>query len=234
MKPALKVNSLQLKIIAMCSMLLDHAAVALPFFRLPENEALYLIMRGIGRLAFPLYAFLLALGAEKTKSLTAYLLRLIMMALISEIPFDLMNYQKPFAWEGQNVFFTLSLGLLAIYIYRAARERWGDKPLAYSGLFFLPAAAGAAHLLNFDYGTDGIILIFGLYLWRTEYKQDKAFPFYLAAVMLLLWHQNPLQWLAFLAVPLMYFYNGDPAPKSLKPLFYLFYPLHLLLLAVIR
>ena len=214
-------------------MLTDHTAVALPFFHLPENEALYFVMRGIGRLAFPLYAFMLAVGAEKSKRPSAYLLRLFLMALISEIPFDLMNYQRVFAWEGQNIFFTLALGLLSLYVYRWERERLGDSLRGYAGLLFLGAAVAAAHLLNFNFGADGILLIFGLYFWRTEQKENKMFPLYLAAMMLLLWLQNPLQLLAFFALPFMLLYNEKPAPAGLKPFFYLFYPAHLILLALL-
>ena len=112
-------NNLQLKIIAVVSMLIDHTADALPVFHTASVRPLYMLMRYAGRLAFPLFAFLLAVGAEKTHDKKKYLLRLGVFALLSEVPFDWALFGRPVCWERQNVFFTLFLALLSIAVWRA-------------------------------------------------------------------------------------------------------------------
>lgn len=107
-----------LKWIAVISMLIDHTAEVL----INHNAALtdpiwaqiYVLMRGIGRIAFPIYAFLLVEGFLHTKDVKKYLARMLTFAVVSEIPFDLAVFHTPFYWGYQNVFFTLFLGLLAL------------------------------------------------------------------------------------------------------------------------
>ena len=107
-----------LKWIAVISMLIDHTAEVL----INHNAALtdpiwaqiYVLMRGIGRIAFPIYAFLLVEGFLHTRDVKKYLARMLTFAVVSEIPFDLAVFHTPFYWGYQNVFFTLFLGLLAL------------------------------------------------------------------------------------------------------------------------
>lgn len=109
-----------LKWIAVISMLIDHTAEVL----INHNAALtdpiwaqiYVLMRGIGRIAFPIYAFLLVEGFLHTRDVKKYLARMLTFAVVSEIPFDLAVFHTPFYWGYQNVFFTLFLGLLALAI----------------------------------------------------------------------------------------------------------------------
>ena len=118
-----------LKWIAVISMLIDHTAEVL----INHNAALtdpiwaqiYVLMRGIGRIAFPIYAFLLVEGFLHTRDVKKYLARMLTFAVVSEIPFDLAVFHTPFYWGYQNVFFTLFLGLLAL-----AGIWWGE----YGGL----------------------------------------------------------------------------------------------------
>jgi hypothetical protein len=129
-----------LKIIAMISMLTDHiaaciierymdsAGIALEFMT-PNGSVnliyiIYFVMRLIGRLAFPIYIFLLVEGFLHTRSRVKYLVRLLIFALVSEIPFDVAFQLEPcevksgslFEFTYQNVFFTLALGLLTIIV----------------------------------------------------------------------------------------------------------------------
>ena len=94
-------TGLTLKLIAVISMLLDHTGHVL----FPGQ----IWFRYVGRLAFPIYSFLLAEGFFHTKNLKSYMFRLLFFGIISEIPFDLAFYDTVFTFEHQNVFWTLLL-----------------------------------------------------------------------------------------------------------------------------
>ena len=109
-----------LKILAILAMLLDHiAAVFLSSTTMP-----YVLMRGFGRIAFPIFCFLVVEGYYHTRDVKKYMIRLAGFALVSEIPFDICFYQKPFYWQHQNVFFTLALGLITIYAIDEVKKRF--------------------------------------------------------------------------------------------------------------
>ena len=130
----------QLKILALTAMTLDHVgAVLLPQVRL---------LRMVGRLAMPIYCFLLGEGLRHTRSLPRYLGRLLALALLSEWPFDLA-FSSGVNWGYQNVFFTLVLGLTALALVRTGR--WGAW-IGAAGLAML------AHSLHTDYGWYGVVL----------------------------------------------------------------------------
>ena len=114
-------SSLILKLIAMVSMLVDHTACALKVSGILPYGGLYQALRYIGRLAFPIYGFLLVQGAIHTKSKWKYLLRLAILAVLSEVPFDLAFYGKIFYWQHQNVFFTLLIGMVLMEILSKER-----------------------------------------------------------------------------------------------------------------
>lgn len=113
-----------LKWIAVISMLIDHTAEVLmnhnAALTAPIWAQIYVLMRGIGRIAFPIYAFLLVEGFLHTRDVKKYLTRMFLFAVVSEVPFDLAVFHTPFYWGYQNVFFALFLGLLAL-----AGIRWG-------------------------------------------------------------------------------------------------------------
>ena len=147
-----------LKWIALLSMLIDHFAAVFyvgsflagaPLF----SRGLYYVLRCIGRLAFPLYAFLLAEGFRHTRSVEKYLLRLLLFGLLSEIPFDLAFRRTWMHWDYQNVYFTLFLGLLAVWMWERATRgcpaRCGAGRVML-GLLGIAAAAAAA-----GWGADG-------------------------------------------------------------------------------
>jgi len=96
-----------LKWLAILTMTIDHVGVAL----YPEH----IVLRYIGRLSFPLIAYLLILGLESTRNVKNYFTRLLLFALISQVPFYLARGVLP--WEQLNIFFTLSLGVLFIYLF---------------------------------------------------------------------------------------------------------------------
>ena len=114
-------NSFHLKMIALVTMFIDHFSfVYLNNLIINDNQVLLLniahSMRLIGRIAFPLYCFLLVLGFLHTKNINKYMFRLLIFAFISEIPFDLAINKCLIEFQSNNVLFTLLLGLILIYI----------------------------------------------------------------------------------------------------------------------
>lgn len=200
-----------LKIIAIITMLLDHIGAIL----LPQ----YVFLRIIGRIAFPIFCFLLVEGFLHTHNMRNYTLRLGLFALISEIPFDLAFYHTPFYWLHQNVFFTLFIGLLVLI---------GLKRFQKNGLMqFLIFIVGLsfAKLLCVDYSFFGIAIIVLIYLYSIHHN----FLILMLGLIFLNVLAGTLQAFGALAVIPIAFYNGKRG-LSLKYIFYIFYPAHLLLL----
>lgn len=201
-----------LKWIAMISMLIDHTGAVL----FPQ----YIQMRIIGRLAFPIYCFLLVEGAVHTRDIRKYELRLLLFALASELPFDLAFYTR-MDFRHQNVFFTLFLGLVVVEQYQKHREKLS------SFIIFLIVMV-LAEVLNTDYGAAGIIFVLLFYLLY-QYKVGKQAVF--AAANFLMYGSGVQAYAGFAAFPML-LYNGKRGP-SMKYFFYVFYPLHLLALWLI-
>lgn len=229
-----------LKIIAIVAMLIDHigAAVLYPYLLIPGHNTqemvdLYYFMRlVIGRAAFPIFCFLLTEGAVHTSNIGKYALRLGIFALISDIPFDLALFQKLPDWEHQNVFFTLFLGLLAIWAWQKLWESDLPKPLQWVlGLLASAAFMGLAEFLGTDYGAYGVFCILILFLARGNRLIQLAAgcaAFWIGDRVFLGGSTETLAPLGLIPVA---FYKGKRGLK-LKYLFYLFYPVHLLLLYV--
>lgn len=214
-------SSLQLKLIAMVAMLCDHGAILLT----EQWSEPYVYLRAFGRLAFPIYAFLLVEGYYHTRDVKKYAARLAIFALLSEIPFDLAVRGQAIDWSMQNVFFTLLIGLLMVAGMDALRLR---------GKRFLAVAAGigalaAALLVRCDYDVSGVLMIFFFYLYR---EQKPVMCLTVGAVMVVM--MGGLEIYGLLALFLIYLYNGKKGPDILnKYVFYAFYPAHLLILWLI-
>lgn len=210
---AFGISGFTLKCIAMVCMLIDHTgAVLFPQYR---------VLRIIGRLAFPIYCFLLVEGAMHTKDIRKYELRLLGFALLSEIPFDLAFRGGLFRMDHQNVFFTLFLGVVAVDMAKQCKNK------LYVALIFMMMII-LAEFLNTDYGGKGVVFIFCYYLLY-ERKIVKQIMFVVENILL---YGVGIQAYASLAVVPMLLYNGKKGP-SLKYFFYAFYPLHLLILYLI-
>lgn len=206
-------NGFTLKWIALVSMAVDHVGMTL----FPQ----YIMLRIIGRLAFPIYCFLLVEGAVHTSNRKRYLGRLLLFALISEVPFDLAVSGKVFAVQSQNVFFTLALGLGAVFLLEI-RGKYPYAILGSVGLLF------AAQFAQTDYGGGGVLIILLFYLFR-EKPVVKAVSFSAANVLC----YGGLQNYAILSLVPILCYNGKRGP-GMKYLFYVFYPAHLLVLYWLR
>lgn len=224
-------NGSWLKIIAITSMLIDHTAHMLgskvPFLTEPidlpfgKTVTIYYIMRLLGRLAFPIFCFLIAEGFYYTKNRKKYGLNLFVFAIISEIPFNLLaSHGKHFIYtKSQNVFFTLLLGFLILYILESKLNTL---------LKFVPSILIVliSQYLHIDYGTRGVLLIVLMYYLRknTIAKTITAFPFLSGGYP---------AWCSFIFINLYNGKRGFIKGMLAKYSFYAFYPIHILLLYLI-
>ncbi len=244
-------SALTLRIIACASMLLDHIGYLLAG-RYPFLEPL----RGIGRIAFPLYVFLIVNGYRHTHSRPRYALRLAVFALASQVPFTLFCDNRVF-YPHLNVFFTLLCALLAVWGTDALRRGKGTKYFA-----FLPPLLLFC-LLHFspvkiDYGAKGVLLAMVFYLFDGKPVPTAlgllASVYYARLLSLAVAGINLLrgsgvsfaafapweltQSLSLLALVPISLYDGTAgklpkapaAAKAVRLGFYAFYPLHLLAL----
>lgn len=220
-----------LKMIAIITMLIDHIGAAVLARLLITGQGgqltyqIYLVLRTIGRIAFPIFCFLLVEGFEHTKDRRKYALRLLGFALISEVPFDLAFSSAILEFEHQNVFFTLFIGLLTIQGFHAVEEKTEWTPLIRGFLLALIMFAGmaAAYCLHTDYDAKGVMCIVALYVFR----KVRGAQILAGCVAFGWWEIEAL--VAFIPIA---FYNGKRG-WNLKYVFYLFYPVHLLVLYLV-
>lgn len=167
-------NRGNLKMIALFCMTLDHFSCAIFeswISRLTKGEALYyalvgtdFLTRGVGRIAFPIYCFFIVEGLLHTKSVTKYALRLLLLAFISEVPFDMVIVHKYYSTTNQNVFWTLLIGLIAIYAMDSAFKKFSEKPAYIVSAIAGISACLAAQCFRTDYGGVGVMTVIVIYL----------------------------------------------------------------------
>lgn len=207
------IDAFTLKMIAIVTMLIDH--IGCIFF--PE----YPIFRIIGRIAFPVFAFMIVEGFLHTRNLKKYAIRLAVFALISELPFDYAFFGG-IAIEHQNVLVTFLLAVLAMYI---------DKRFGRIAGFGAALAVGLlAEVVVCDYGMFGIIVVMVFY-----WNYDKFFNKMIisSAVLGIIPIQMAIQVFDLLALIPIALYNGKKG-ISIKYFFYAFYPGHLVVLYIIH
>lgn len=241
-----------LKLVAIATMLIDHigavilermlvsngmleldGAAASEAMKFMFNNAflmmLYFGMRLIGRIAFPIFCFLLVEGFVHTHSRKNYALRLLGFALISEIPFDLATRGNILNFEYQNVFFTLLIGFVAMCALDMVKKKYenGDKRTLY-GFYTVIAivACAAAYFLKTDYAAFGVFAIIIMYY----FKENKMKSMLYGTIVLVV--QSFLEAFSLINLLLVHYYNGERGLK-LKYVFYLFYPVHMLVLYAI-
>lgn len=222
-----------LKLIACISMLIDHFGVGVVRqLNTPWMIDLYYACRMIGRFAFPIYCFLLVEGMHHTRNPGKYILRLTIGILLAELPFDLL-LEGGFTWDYQSVMVTLTLGAMMLLCMQKTDRKW------LKILLIVPFAM-LARLAKCDYGSGGIVMIavFALFdrfaiqtvaLWLVNREllptaAVRIFDFVLRIQLLALLAQIPIG-----------LYNGRKLShsKALQWGFYLFYPIHLLVLWMI-
>lgn len=215
-----RLDGIVLKLIACLSMFIDHLG-AVCFSGMMG-------FRIIGRLAFPIYCFLLVEGAVHTRNMKKYILRMGIFALISEVPFDLAFYHRLVYTGHQNVFFTLGLGLLAIWFLEHPIEQLDIPDVLYK-LLVIIAAGLIAEFFNTDYGFTGIAVICIFYYLRGQPQLKYPIAVILLAAM------GGVEVYAVLALIPILLYNGQRGrqTKAMQYGFYIFYPAHLLLIAAL-
>lgn len=222
-------NGTWLKVLAVALMCIDHVGAALfPYFCLVRiGGGYYSVLRVIGRLSFPVFAFLLAQGAVYTSNWKKYALRLLLLFLMSECIYDRLFHGSWFFWENQNILLTLLLGLLAIEGDLRICGKMAGSGSAVARLFLMGGICVLAELLGADYGAGGILMIYGLYACRESVWGQ-------CLVLLAvngLWFGG-IQFFGALAWIFILLYDGTPGTKNrlVRDGFYLFYPVHLVLL----
>jgi len=248
-------TSSKLKWIAAASMLLDHFGVGVLYFLLTENSAVmadaqlysnlyttYRVLRTVGRLAFPLFAYLLVIGFFYTSDHRKHLLRLAVFAVLSELPFDLaffctgemLRRGEFWYWGYQNVLITLTLAYLAMLGIRACREKIPNRmPALLCCTAVAAAACAAAWLMKADYGGEGILAILVIYVFHeTDLPYRKEIAMFAAVSVLAVFSVREL-W-AMADVVLISFYHGARGRRWNRWFFYIFYPAHALVLFGLR
>ena len=246
-------SALILKIIALITMTIDHIAVV---FSLSD------IFRCIGRIAFPLYALMIVDGCNHLindkKRFTRYLIRIGIMAVISELAFDLCFYQTPFSSEMQNQILQFFTYILGIYICDYFRKPYISIGVWVIIIYINFAArigyfsAGIIYMLIMKYYLDHFMkknsdtrllfcfaAIFSLIM--LEYT-DSIFTYVNDSEMILYYLKNIFRSLGgvnaytLLAVPFLARYNGEYGPISpvFRKFYFYYYPLHLFILSLIQ
>lgn len=246
-------SSFVIKIIAIISMLCDHGGYLL--------LGHFSVLNIVGRIAFPLFAFQLVIGYEHTSNLKKYLLRLLIFAFISQIPFYIMFHTLTDAKPKLNIFFTLLLGICSMYIYDNCFDNepnnrkiiYDHKPNTFDkfpisvrivvGVLLMPLVLFLAYFLNVDYSIWGVLLILFIHVFYNKNKNKLKFSIgYLILCsfeVALYFGYLSYSWLLadyiFTALPLIFMllYNQKKGP-SLKYFFYAFYPIHLIILELIH
>ncbi len=196
-------DSFKIKVLAALLMIIDHVG----FFIFPEYE----ILRVIGRVSFPLFAFLIVNGFIHTKDVKKYFMRLFIFANVIQIPSLFISI--PF-----NVMYTLSFGLLCLYIIELD-ESILKKIIGISAVVIL------TYSLSPDYSVYGLSVILLIYYCKKKW-------FFLAALMAfssIMFYGIDIQLFSVLAVIPMSLYNYKQGIK-MKYFFYIFYPLHIIIL----
>jgi len=197
--------------------------------------------RAVGRLAFPIFVYLLAEGFRHTRSKEKLLMRLLVFAAISEIPYDLVMGNTINFAANTNIFYTLFLGGVTIWLYERLRTRYGWQTFAVLTVI-LPAMM-VAEIIIVDFGGLGVLFIFAMYAIKTKVVRLIAFgvlaisqfiPLVVAHSLGILISTEYLLMIVFAlaTVPLIALYNGERG-RQMKWLFYVAYPAHLVVLAVV-
>ena len=208
-----------LKVIAVLSMVADHCA----YYLMEHGTLLYEVMRCFDRIAFPVFAFLIAEGFQHTRNRMKYFLQLLGFAVISEVPWYLLNG----ADGTHNVLFTLALGVMALAAFEALKK----DDILFGAVIL--SIAGFATWFGVDYEWRGILMMVVFYLFGNV--SNPSFPSGRKAQIIcsfpLMMHYGIVG--ALLACLVIACYNGTRGfihGQVVKYGFYAFYPVHLILL----
>jgi len=235
------ISAFTLHALAMLFMLCDHIRITL----IPNN----IWQNYIGRLAFPIFAFMLVEGVHYSHDKANYIVRVLIFAFLSEIPFDLMISGKPVYLLRQNVMWTLLISLCCIIIIDLLRQnchRWVTIAGAVVTVFI---GWITATLLRTDYFGEGVLTVVVFYIFRGAKWWQKA-----AQIIALYWincvlltgivipirimgcaFEIPMQGFALLSLVFIWLYQGRQGfhNRTVQLACYAFYPCHMLLLVLL-
>ena len=219
-------SSFVIKIIAAVSMLIDHMGLLL----FPQ----YGIMRILGRLAFPLYAFCIAEGFYYTRDKIRYFLQIFILGIVCQAAYFIADGSM---YLGVLIAFSMSILLMWALdgVKKALAKKNGTMKAAAIFVFSLAAVAALCHFMTVDYGFVGILLPVLAYISNKKWVRLGLFSLGLAALCAVIQVSGGLdvQWWAMAALPLLALYNGKPGKYRMKYFFYIFYPAHLAVLYLI-
>lgn len=235
-----EMTSFMLHILAMIFMLLDHMWATV----IPDNQW----MTAVGRLAFPIFAFMVAEGFYYTHNVRKYVLRMLTFAIVSEIPFNLM-YGGSWIWPfNQNVMWTFLIAIACMHLIEKVKKKkvWISIPV----IALICVSGFLLGTITFvDYHGFGVltVLVFYLFRGRRWYHYLAQFAGMTAIHWFLIGGQYydisvfglsmsiPHQGLALLSLPLIWWYRGKQGPhnKVIQYSFYAFYPVHILILCIV-
>jgi len=213
-----KEQSNYIKLIAVITMFIDHVGLIL----FPNT----IVLRIIGRIAFPLFAFQIGVGYRNTGDFRKYVMRLFLFGTAVQVGLGLFDLLTDISFSSAclNIFFTLSLGLTAIHLYETRKYHYLIAEIVFAFLF-------EVWVIHYDYGLYGVLIILMLYIAKEEAIQMLEYIFVLAIYYF--WRTGEIfQLYAILAL----FFLMRPFSLKIKIpkyAFYLFYPLHLIILRVI-
>ncbi|MEA4912278.1 MAG: TraX family protein [Oscillospiraceae bacterium] len=220
-----------LKLIAVAAMTLDHAAWAF----VPTASLGGQLLHFIGRLTAPVMCFFVAEGYAHTRDVRRYALRLALFAALSHLPFTFFSTDGFSFISETGVVFTLLLGLLAILVWESSFSS-AAKGVLITGIFVLSLAG------DWSYFAVAWVLLF--HIFRDDPRR-RAIGFFTVALTASLslalsaasrgvWWQGLFQFGVLAAYPLLRLYNGQRGRWNGRWFFYIYYPLHLVLLALLR
>ena len=222
-------NGDQLKYIAFASMLIDHAnkAIILPYLEVGSTlSKISSIFDVLGRIAFPLFSFFIVEGFFRTHSRKKYLLNLLFFAVISEVPYDMFSSKVFLEFRLNNVLFSLALSLISIWILDEFRNKFEEKLGNFWILFSIPLLIVMYFVSIFvsgDYDFHAILTAFFFYIFYDK-PLTSAFFAYISIIK---------EWWSILGFGLTIMYNGKKGKQN-KIFNYLFYPVHLFILGLLR
>ena len=221
------INGAQLKYIAFASMFIDHfnKAIITPFLTgTGPMVIITTIFDILGRIAFPIFAFMVVEGFFKSKSRWKYLRNLLIFAVISEIPYDMFQSAEFVNTWSQNILWGLALGLFTIMVIDKLKDYIKKRPLwIFVSLLIVALSSLGSMLISSDYEYYAIIIIYLYYIFYDKRLVASGLG-YLVIIK---------EIYAILGFATVLLYNGEKGKQN-KIFNYLFYPVHLLIFGIIR
>lgn len=234
-KQSYGLSSNQLKLLACVFMAIDHIG----YFLLPSTSIWYAICRIIGRLAFPMFAYFIAEGCRYTRNKARYFLLIFAFAIVGELLFGVLDSMNIINNSGMTVFMTFTFGIALLYIYNMAVQYISKKDVFMSVFSCCALLVAIAFIVcvdiygnSIEYGVGGVLMI--LFCGISKNKWIKLLGLTVGCLFVISYlYMSGYQVYMLIAVPLMLLYNGKRGQKKMKYFFYIYYPVHILVIVII-